>query len=636
MSLRKRLLATVLCILCLFTLMLTPAFAFGEEAAGPEPGLTYASEAALITRQDDAALVYDAAGFKAAIDDNKDIILMNDIVLPSEWQPSATLYSGMFDGNGYALKGAGDGSVMPEPVFREADNAVFIRVRFIDFNMERVKNPTVNAYGALVDSFRNTAGVARMVDCYVQGAFSVTSSVLLESSNNSRFIFAGTIAGQLDAEDVCGVKGLVSSNFSFVDQIFGRSPSAGGLFGIANAKNFAGNELLQGSVIASNGRYFGGLACMVSLTAEGERELLDCKAEYTFNNALSGASGQIHFGGLFRSINNARLVSGCAVKAEIALIEGVTASDIYIFGGIACVQDVTVERQVYSNCSVTFTGEPVRTSIGAGILANNPDYGTPGRSKSVEFINCRVEMDMIVSAAGAGIFLEREYYDFDSGYNVAIVDCETAGSIRTDAVNAIIGGIAAAGPNACQTGYIDSCASSMNLTATAASYSGRIGGIWVNPANRNDSAVMNVSNCLFSGNIELAAAGSASGTANQIYNCDPGVCSGHNNYTYTPGYADPDGPDGLSIAPPPPPPPPPPTPGPVVIGVMPSAFVSKRAGNTNDLSITIIELMSDGTQRSRKEEFSIRNNAAGIYDVGGYSVYVDTKGNDQIRVCQIV
>ena len=32
----------------------------------------------------------------------------------------------------------------------------------------------------------------------------------------------------------------------------------------------------------------------------------------------------------------------------------------------------------------------------------------------------------------------------------------------------------------------------------------------------------------------------------------------------------------------------------------------------------------------------INNNAAGAYEVGGYKVYVDTKGNDQIRACYIV
>jgi len=34
--------------------------------------------------------------------------------------------------------------------------------------------------------------------------------------------------------------------------------------------------------------------------------------------------------------------------------------------------------------------------------------------------------------------------------------------------------------------------------------------------------------------------------------------------------------------------------------------------------------------------FTIANNSAGTYGVGGYKVYVDTKGNTQIRECYIV
>ncbi|MCL2134007.1 MAG: metallophosphoesterase [Candidatus Bathyarchaeota archaeon] len=67
-----------------------------------------------------------------------------------------------------------------------------------------------------------------------------------------------------------------------------------------------------------------------------------------------------------------------------------------------------------------------------------------------------------------------------------------------------------------------------------------------------------------------------------------------------------------------------------------SAFVTKLNGNKNDLTITVTELYSDATTKIIKETFSINNNAAGIYDVGSYKVYVDTKGNDQIRACYIV
>jgi len=65
--------------------------------------------------------------------------------------------------------------------------------------------------------------------------------------------------------------------------------------------------------------------------------------------------------------------------------------------------------------------------------------------------------------------------------------------------------------------------------------------------------------------------------------------------------------------------------------VTPTAFVTKLSGNKNDLTITVVEAYSNGTRVEYKETIKIDNNAAGTYKVGPYSVYVDTKGNTQIR-----
>jgi hypothetical protein len=67
-----------------------------------------------------------------------------------------------------------------------------------------------------------------------------------------------------------------------------------------------------------------------------------------------------------------------------------------------------------------------------------------------------------------------------------------------------------------------------------------------------------------------------------------------------------------------------------------TAKVNKFNGNKNELTITVTELRSDFTTKEITETFSINNNAADTYDVGNYIVYVDTKGNDQIRACYIV
>jgi len=73
-----------------------------------------------------------------------------------------------------------------------------------------------------------------------------------------------------------------------------------------------------------------------------------------------------------------------------------------------------------------------------------------------------------------------------------------------------------------------------------------------------------------------------------------------------------------------------------IVDVKVSAFVTKLNGNKNDLTITVTEFRYDGKTNIIKQTFSINNNAADTYNVGPYKVYVDTKGNDQIRACYIV
>jgi len=69
---------------------------------------------------------------------------------------------------------------------------------------------------------------------------------------------------------------------------------------------------------------------------------------------------------------------------------------------------------------------------------------------------------------------------------------------------------------------------------------------------------------------------------------------------------------------------------------IPTAFVDKIPGNKNGLTVTVTETYYDGVTITFTETFSIDNNAAGTYKVGVYKVYVDTKGNTQIRECYIV
>ncbi|MCL1905371.1 MAG: hypothetical protein FWG06_00005 [Clostridiales bacterium] len=72
-----------------------------------------------------------------------------------------------------------------------------------------------------------------------------------------------------------------------------------------------------------------------------------------------------------------------------------------------------------------------------------------------------------------------------------------------------------------------------------------------------------------------------------------------------------------------------------VVQLVPTASVKKQNGNKNDLTITVTAFYDDGTKAVFSKVFSISNNADGHYEVGGYIVFVDTKGNDQIRSCFI-
>jgi len=70
--------------------------------------------------------------------------------------------------------------------------------------------------------------------------------------------------------------------------------------------------------------------------------------------------------------------------------------------------------------------------------------------------------------------------------------------------------------------------------------------------------------------------------------------------------------------------------------VTPSASVEQLKGNQNTLTITVTEHFSDDSTKIIKETFTINNNAAGTYTVGNYKVFVDTKGNTQIRSIYII
>ncbi|MDR0469973.1 MAG: fibronectin type III domain-containing protein [Peptococcaceae bacterium] len=73
-----------------------------------------------------------------------------------------------------------------------------------------------------------------------------------------------------------------------------------------------------------------------------------------------------------------------------------------------------------------------------------------------------------------------------------------------------------------------------------------------------------------------------------------------------------------------------------VVSAEPSASVERLSGNNNSLTVTVEETYDSGRTVSYTGTFTIENNSEGTYIVGPYKVYVDTKGNDQIRECYII
>lgn len=73
-----------------------------------------------------------------------------------------------------------------------------------------------------------------------------------------------------------------------------------------------------------------------------------------------------------------------------------------------------------------------------------------------------------------------------------------------------------------------------------------------------------------------------------------------------------------------------------VVDAAPSAVVNKLNGNQNELTVTVTETYQNRTTHEISDTFTIKNNAEGTYTVGDYKVFVNTKGNTQIREISIV
>jgi len=73
-----------------------------------------------------------------------------------------------------------------------------------------------------------------------------------------------------------------------------------------------------------------------------------------------------------------------------------------------------------------------------------------------------------------------------------------------------------------------------------------------------------------------------------------------------------------------------------IASAVPTAWVEKLNGNQNRLHIAVDVVLSNGEVIREYVTFMISNNAEANYTVGPFTIFVNTKGNDQIREIRIV
>lgn len=533
-----------------------------------------------LTLPANTALVYNAAQFKAAIDANKNIKQMSDITIPASWTASTTIYTGIFDGNGFVLKG--DGATMTCPVFYKTNAAVFYRVSFTGFKMARsvqdftatsttLTDPTLgngDSVGTLVDYFGDSTPAtigkavpdsvsdltapataqnapadftAKMIDCYVQGSLTYNYNGPNNYSGNVSCLnnFAGGVAGNVYGAEVYGVKALVSVNTTNAQ--WNRDNYTGAMFGRAVVNTFENNELMKGSVLNATTAFVGGMICRSSTNGNPVR---NCVADYEYSNIFAGNHPEnCYFGGLFQT-SGSTLYDRCSVKVKYGgyyygngAYDSGTQRATTQFGGMVSVDAAFSDTITVSNCSAVYTGLPVLLSGADG----QAGLFRSGNNNTFVFENCYSSVDMDVTDGGAAEIYARSAYASASS-PVTIKNCVADGTITVSG-NSVVAGIALGGPSDSQTGAIENCTSAVAFNIIDNTV--RAGGIWANADDHNSGAVkvMTISDCLFSNTMAVPGSGALN---SDIYSCLDGVCVGVNNYTVNVG-TDLSGPDGLAI-----------------------------------------------------------------------------------------
>ena len=482
--------------------------------------------------------VRNAAQLKQAIDDNVNIKLMSDVVIPAGWMASDTVYTRIFDGNNFKLRG--DGGTMTDSVFRKTSNAVFYRVQLVGFKMERtipsdatgtvLMGSLVDEFGPITtntDEFKNTVK-GKLLNVFVQGTFTVNN----EGAGNIKR--AGGIVGAVCAADIYGVKGLL--NFEVKGLGDQTMMYQGGMFGYAYTDRFESNHLMEGSVIAGKGRFNGGMASCIYMYSEAAY-VKNCSVNATWINNTTVSANKF-FAGFARTLRCPGTVDRVFVNMEYLNPADIDCTQ---FGGISAVSDGPLAKS-YTNCSVKFTGDAVRiTDAGAGMILA---IGAPAGG-TVLFENCSADTSFLIEHGNsAGIFCDYDTGNAAMGRNLIFRNCQVAGEITTFcSTPGYHGGIFTGSVRDSDTALVENCIVKIDFSDISAASVAGFGGIWES-ANRNTGGLklVTIRNCYYDGTVT----GNASLTAH-IYHGTGDNAALANNYTRTAGYSDAAGPDAKSV-----------------------------------------------------------------------------------------
>ncbi|MDR1805548.1 MAG: hypothetical protein LBQ80_02085 [Clostridium sp.] len=517
------------------------------------------------------AYVTTAAQLKSAIDANKPIKQMANITIPSSWAASATVYSNIFDGNGFQL--VADGGTMGSALFGQTQDAVFYRLQFVNFNIRRTisaanyANTAPVYYGGALADYMSAADSGdyrgRIINCYLRGSISFTVSEGAYSSAMPLFYkrVGGAVGFALLAEVYglkaeidfsClgardnGVDDAIAAGLADRDAVYANSVAAAGLFGVLYTARFENVDLILD--VETKAMKSVGVVWTLGDGSNSGLVVQDIRASISLSNHFLGSDygssnrrqgSQV--GGFAFEIQNARTID--RVTVDLSYINN---ADHYLgmFYGMGHLVNSTISSNVVSNSRINISGN-VNASYdaanfnkgGDGIYIITGLVGFLGASEGTDadiantgitIENCEVNASLTGHTwRTAGLYSETAFgWNSCSAPNVVIRNSFFNGTVGSDHYAAgIMTGFARGGRSV----LIENCVANVSITGTPYA-----AGIFIEQRDNLDAGGTTVTaspgpsvirGCYVAGTI------TATYKSNIFRNLATSSCHGSNNYT---------------------------------------------------------------------------------------------------------